>query len=366
MNNAEQMPATSRDPMESDSSTRGVMAATDAVQRKRSTKKLPLESIEELLRAVYDGVFRRKTLNKKELSAMCRSRALELKERDNILIQTVADRTLKRTLQFLLLGIRIDPSPVTDQIGKFVHEVFRRHPAFTEEPLNEMEGTAIKALASRDYGELSWPDGGKLIGKEREQCRENAVKCLLLWFRMMHDLPVERIHRYLSEIVWRLAVRQEKTDVGRLFLLMNTRDPAVALIVGEMLQKHALEQSQRADTAQIRESRATKRAQELEEVLAKIQSELTSSHAEVNMLRKELEQECKEHADSKAHFQDDYERLRGGIIGRLKAELSLLDEGLYALKREPPKVHVMLDHAERAIDGLKSEMERLRRNRDNG
>ena len=363
MNDTNPIPAKNRDPLEADSSARGVTAAIDAVQRKAHIKIPPIESVEQLLRAVYAGTFKRKALTKKELSAMCGARALGLQESDDILNQTVADRTLKRTLQLTLLGIGIDPSPVTDQIGKFVHEVLRRHPAFTEESLAEVEGPAIEALASRDYGELSWPDSGKLIAKERGQCRENAVKCLLLWFRMMREVPVERVHHYLAESLWESAVGRVNTDAGRLRVLMSTRDPAAAQIATGILRRQALEQSERADAAQIRESRATKRVEELEEALAKIQAKLATSQAEVDTFRKELERERKEHADNRAHFQDDYENLRGGVIGRLTTELSLLDEGLRALLREPPKVHVMVDHAERVIDGLKSERERLRGDR---
>ena len=66
------------------------------------------------------------------------------------------------------------------------------------------------------------------------------------------------------------------------------------------------------------------------------------------------------HENAKAHWKDDYEQLRGQVLRRLNDELPLLVDGLHALRRDPPKVHIMIDHAERAIEGLESEVKRLR------
>lgn len=73
----------------------------------------------------------------------------------------------------------------------------------------------------------------------------------------------------------------------------------------------------------------------------------------------QLERERREHEDEKAHMRDDYEKLRGRMLGRLRQEVSLLEDGLHALRKQPPKIHVMEDHAERVIDGLKREIEWL-------
>jgi hypothetical protein len=47
------------------------------------------------------------------------------------------------------------------------------------------------------------------------------------------------------------------------------------------------------------------------------------------------------------------------VIGRLEDVLPLLEDGLIALRREPPKVDVMLDYGERAVIGLRKELEKL-------
>ena len=77
-------------------------------------------------------------------------------------------------------------------------------------------------------------------------------------------------------------------------------------------------------------------------------------------LKNELQERTQSYQTDIEHLQDDFERMRGNVLRKLKQELSLLEEGLHALKKETPKVHVMIDHAERAIDGLKDEVNRLR------
>ena len=79
------------------------------------------------------------------------------------------------------------------------------------------------------------------------------------------------------------------------------------------------------------------------------------------MLRERLNEETQAHSARDARWRDDYETLKGRTLDRLIEESSLLEEGLHALKREPPKVRVMVDHAERAIESLKREAEQIRR-----
>ena len=75
----------------------------------------------------------------------------------------------------------------------------------------------------------------------------------------------------------------------------------------------------------------------------------------------ELEAERRNRAIEKLQMQDSYESLRGRIVRRLEEELLLLQAGLHALRRHPPKVAVMDDHADRVIEGLTREIEHLRK-----
>lgn len=68
----------------------------------------------------------------------------------------------------------------------------------------------------------------------------------------------------------------------------------------------------------------------------------------------ELEQRVKSLEIALIHAKNDLEQLRATTIRKIEAEVDLLQDGLSAIRRDPPKVHVMDDHAERAIDGLRN------------
>ena len=74
----------------------------------------------------------------------------------------------------------------------------------------------------------------------------------------------------------------------------------------------------------------------------------------------EVEVLKRKHADREAQHINEMENLKGRILHRLIEETHLLEEGLHALTRSPPKVHVMVDHAERAITNLRKEIDNLR------
>ncbi len=341
------------------------------VGQKGRAKASSLDNIGQLFRAVYTGAFKRSTLKRAELSAMRTGSELDESEREEILNLALSDRILDRTRKLMLLGISLDTLTVGNQIREFAGEVLRRHPAFrmksmTDALANLPEGTtedrAVRILASQDYTSLAWPEGIEPTKKkESEQCKANAVYCLLLWFWATRGTSVDRIQRYMQENLWKSVTRRYNTEAEKLHVLASVRDPAAASVTSALLEQRALKENQRAEAAQRAEERAVTRMQELNKQLADLDAKLEASKAEVGRLGKKIMEECQAHADDRAHLKNDYEQLRGRVLRRLKDELSLLDEGLHALRREPPKVHVMVDHAERAVDGLKREMERLRR-----
>jgi hypothetical protein len=61
-------------------------------------------------------------------------------------------------------------------------------------------------------------------------------------------------------------------------------------------------------------------------------------------------------------LQYDIEQFKAVTIRKIEAEIELLEVGLSALRRTPAKIHVMDDHADRAIAGLKKTIELLERN----
>jgi hypothetical protein len=63
--------------------------------------------------------------------------------------------------------------------------------------------------------------------------------------------------------------------------------------------------------------------------------------------------------DAITDLQNQYYSLRGLTLRRLRREVALLKDGLYALKQPVPKLHVTMDHVERVIEGLETEITRI-------
>jgi len=131
-------------------------------------------------------------------------------------------------------------------------------------------------------------------------------------------------------------------------------------IACSMLDRRAKEKAREAAAARGAEERARARADRLQFELSEACANLESAKARNDELQSQIVRERREHDDERAHMRDQYEELRGRVLRRLRQEVALLDEGLHALRKQPPKLHVMDDHAERALDGLKSEIERIK------
>ena len=349
------------------------MNASD-VKRKPRPEAPAIQNLNQLLRDVYTGAFKRLTLKKTELTAIKCAPRLESEDKELLKLASF-DRTLDRTLKLMLFADGLDVPVVANQLRLFAAQVLQRHPAFGTSSLqcalNDIEARsreqeAIQELVSRDYSSLIWPreiEPMKPMTKRvLDQCKSNAVHCLLLRFRVTRRISVERVQQHLQDHLWKPALRRYKGETDRLRVLMTTRDTAAASVVFSVVEEQSLEQGRRADDAHRAEERAKSHALVLNEKLAESEKKLTETQSRVRHLEEQLGCEVQTHANERTHLKDDYEKLRGHVLRRLKDELSLLDDGLHALRREPPKVHVMVDHAERAIDGLKREMERLRGN----
>lgn len=346
-------------------------AAPLSTDDKKRTENPPIERFEELIRAVYQGRFKRANVTKAELASLSNSAPLTDADRDDLLELAESDRLLDRTRQLMLLGIRISAPGPSGLLREFGRDALARHPSFEAETLQAVlsnlpdalaDDKAISQVLSTDCSSLKWRvEGAALTRKQSEQCRTNAAHCLLLLFWGARGTSLDRIHRLLQTNVWARAAAKAKNDVDKVHALLSSRDPQAASIVFGLLERELNEHKRRAEAARHSEERVSARLAFVEERLSTVEQELTQAGIENTRIQAEREKEEHAHAVAISHWKDDYEQLRGQVLRKLKDELALLDEGLHALRREPPKVHVMVDHAERAIDGLKREMERLRR-----
>ena len=344
----------------------GMSAAKNST--KSRSKSPSIESVGQLLRLVYGGKFKRSTFKNKELAAMHLNPLPTVAERKELLGLAQSDLVLDKTRQLMLLDLRVDDA-ITSTFRDFAQEVLQEHPLFDAKPLAETlrnlpesvtEERATSVLLAQELDSVSWPEQPTPLTKQQfSQCKSNAVHCLLMIFRATRDTSLNRILSHLNSGLWEPTTRRHSRKADKLAALISTRDPAAASVTFGLLESDAIEQRRLAETARRSEQRAIAYVESLKHQVAEVERRLEEAEAAMKRVSEELVSATELQVTEKAHWNDRHEQLRGQMRRWMKEELKLLDEGLHALHRDPPKVHVMIDHAERAIDGLKREMNRL-------
>jgi hypothetical protein len=332
-------------------------------------KLVRFHCLADLIREAYGIKRRRLAVSKADLLVMRSAPNIHDAQRDELLRLAASDRMLDRTRELLLFSAeRFANQSPADAVRAFVGGVLRLHPAFRELrgvvdslPESMDDEAAVETLAAQPFPALPWPEGLPPLKKsEAEQLRVNALCCLLLWLRETRGTSMERIRHYLHAAAWAPAARRQTTDASALRVLMQARDRTALGVACSGFEMRVRELSRDAATARGKEERAAARAMDLQAKLEETSRSLAAEKIHLQSLTAEMEKTQREHEDEKAHMRNQYEELRGRLLRRLRQEVSLLDEGLQALKRVPPKVHVMEDHAERAIQGLRGEIDRIR------
>ena len=329
------------------------------------------QNLSELITAVYSRPFRKLKVKKADVATMRAAPGLESSDLDALAKLATTDRTLERTRDLMLISLEsFGGTTLAAHTRLMVRAVLLRHPAFRLEVMTRIfdghptamdENEAIRAVADRNYSGLVWPDGMSPLKKpEDSQCAANSMHCLLLWLRDVNGMSLSRLQQYLNTYLWRPAVKGLTVEVKKLRRLVSARDRVALGVACSVLEDEVLEQRQMAAAAHGREQSALARATKAEREITDIQEKLSSSVTEAQRLTTELQAERRQREVDATHWNDDHQALKGRLARRIKEEVSLLDEGLYALRRDPPKVDVMSDHAERAIEGLKQELKLLK------
>ncbi|MGI9249623.1 MAG: hypothetical protein ACR2PR_00250 [Pseudohongiellaceae bacterium] len=332
---------------------------------KKSTTRT-YESLEDVVRAIYTGQFRRKRLDlgKKELTSIRNSLPLTSTNRDKLLKVAESDQLLDKTYFLMLLGINNTDSGLSAHIHDFCRDVLMKHPLLESKAMKAVlfdlseapaRDEAIEMIMSSKCASIVWRSNEKsLTTGQCKKCKLNATRCLLLRFWALSDTTLRDILRLLP-----VAEPSPRNDLEKISILLDC-DMLPASVADNLLEKEMNKYIRDAERAEKKEAQISDRLTEIEQQLIKTEQELDKARSEIQKTSRDLETNRQNHATELSHKKDDYEKLKGRMLRRLKEDLSLLDEGVHALQRDPPKVHVMVDHAERTIDNLKREMELLR------
>ena len=373
MNETERAEAKDEDgPQQAQEAQEASPQSGDPTTPRREAKrkaKAPIGSVTHLIRTNYELKAGVRKLRRAEVDAVLAGPALEDAERARLLELARTDTTLQQTKQLLLLSARTDAAKLVNGLREFGRAVLTSHRMFHG---NAMQGVlanpqsmsvdrAVATLASADV-KIFNEDGDKPLPKSQvERIRTNAIHCLVLLLRASQGTSLLRIQRALQKYVWAPKARRHRTESQKLEALVASRDATAASVTFALLDNEAVIQGQKAEAAARSEQRAQTKIEALERQIANLEGRLRETEGQCAELRERLDEAEQAHAAKDARWRDDFERLKGRALNRLVEESALLEEGLHALKREPPKVRVMIDHAERAIEGLKGEAEQIRR-----
>lgn len=335
----------------------------------RRKGKPPIGSVAQLIRTNYEIRTGVRKLQRADVRAILAAPRLEGAERTELLELARADITLQQTKQLFVLSIRTQAPKIANPLREFGRDVLGAHLLFQRSaiagvlanPQSMPMESAVAALASADTKGLS-AGGEKPRPKSQvERIRTNAIHCLLLLLRASQSVSLERLQRSMQKHLWAPKARRHRTDEEKLEVLLTSRDPAAAAVTFALLYDEAVLQGQRAEASARSEQRAQTRVQGLEQQIAELERRIRETEGRCVELSAELKEAKEAHAATDAQWRDNYETLKGRTLNRLIEESALLEAGLHALRRDPPKVRVMIDHADRAIEGLKREAEQIRR-----
>ena len=333
----------------------------------KRTKAPPLTSYADLFHAAYGPARRRWKPTRAEIDAIQAGPHLDSTDHEQLLKLAASDLSLKRTRDLMLYGIKRLDGPNSDgPVRRFIHAVLSRHPAYQSRSLKAALNRAEDPLRQGTVHVLvhetrRWCERSTLPKRTANTCIANALHCLLLWYNENSSVPLrlEDALNHLRTELWKSFAKRQRSTPDKLRALIADRDPYATSIACLRLEEQNDELRRQIHISRATESRTRDHAQALEAERNTLQDKVKDATIWKARLHRELDTTRIDHANEKAHMRDALENLRSSVVRRLRNELALLNDGLHALRRNPPKVSVMNDHAERAIDGLTREVERL-------
>jgi len=220
----------------------------------------------------------------------------------------------------------------------------------------------LEQAAGFRFATITRPGSTKLLSKSQvAMLRANVTGIAALWMVAVRGAASHVVLRSLHEWVWSAETRRTNAVTDTWRRLLEVRDPTALGLACEAFVSAAEHARRDADSARASEAAALQRIGDLEATSAQLKAQLDHEKLANEDLRKAELQAALDADAALSHAKDDYERLRTRVLRRLTREVELLDEGMLAIKREPPKLHVMTDHGDRALTGLREEIKSLQK-----
>jgi len=369
-----ELPSTDVKTVESPSPAATGEGTSEATKNESAGKKPKAEpeTLEQFIEYAYGRKGQPLTLKSKVEKQIAQNARLDDAALSRLLKLAKGDTLLAVPRQILLLSQEVTGLPgLKAALTSFVSNVMLRHPVFSDagvqgalrnlpEDLPPAEALArVAAFEPSPSAEAEPLKGGDL-----RDLRHNAVRLFVTWLAVNRSLNSEELSSLLFQVVWQPAAKDLADDNARLRALTDIGQAAGVGLACQRFRQQAIEARTQQDQAQreatslrdrlsAAETQLADTAQQLEDVRAELQALRDSSAVEMEALRRQ-------HAVEKTHLQHELEQLRGRLVKRLTDSVDMLEVGLSALRRDTPRVPVMVERAEHVVDELRAEVQELR------
>lgn len=311
-----------------------------------------------------------RALRNKEVNLIKTNATLTEQERDKILAMSKKDLLLAVPRHVILSAQEFNGlTEVRRNIRLLIPEVLKQHAIYRlnnlvpvianlDDAIEPVE--AIQIIASLSQETLASLAGlEKSRPKDTEALRSNAINCLAMWLWESRGLPIKKIVDWLHNGYWSTLVPSGRDSNEILRVVTGITDIEGVGTASQWFKAEADEHGIRATKLQATIDRLNNNICGLEQTIRNLQEAVDKRDKTIELMSEELDAERSAHANSRAHLGDDREHLRSKAVRSLNREVSLLTEGLQALRKDPPKVRVMDDHAERVLEGLRATIQEL-------
>ena len=358
--------ASLEDPIQS---TPPIAPTSNTTQTRKATKPSPITTVEEFLNQAYQSKGKRIPLQKNDACTIATSDPVTLLS-DKHKQQVRDDSLLNVPIKMLLTSLPYrSKGDVYERLLGLVRLVLLEHPAstavFTEDALANVSTESITdtllRAASFDPERLGLNLGkSKLTRAKLIQLRQNLVLIAGMWANASSNVSLSSILEEMCTCAWQQNAEECNQDEKIWRVLADTKDATSLGIVSRLLNAQvSAAQSETRNLSQERDA-CLIRIQTLEEQLHTTRLELDNQILAAREVANSLNAKLDKSLAGQSHLRDDFERLRTQVLRSLSREVDLLDDGLQALRRDPPRVKVMIDHAERAAEGMRKQIDVLR------
>lgn len=323
-------------------------------------EKVKIESLEQFLELSFTDPRKKQKAPSRlrtELSDDAKQRFFSLGVQDTELI------AIKNILKS---SLRLEKK-AKEEVRNFTRKVLKAHPIMQnyrvqrllEQPADIREPARAVAAMGMELVEKPEPLSEKTSDKtiKKPDIRLTAYECLALWLGLGEGLSDEELTGFLYEGYWKHKKNIFKD--GSLYEATEGKHArgvykTYALLIASVEQANDASNAARRKSGELQETLQAVNAE-----LEIARSQLEQNNTRIAELESELTREAASNKNAQIHLKNEKEQQRTRVLRRLNDDVRMLNDALVALRRTPPVINVMDDHADRVISSLRQEILKL-------